>query len=101
MKRLLLPILAALLVAAHCSDEGWDDLPPRPQPVDAGTPDDCARACQHLRELGCREGGETPGGASCEDVCNNVEGSSTVTVDPKCLADVPSCSALDTCTYGE
>ena len=71
---------------------------PEPTVNDAGVPlDDCGQACVHLRKLGCPDGAQTPGGATCESVCRAnlppVGGT-----DPKCLKGVSTCDQEATCT---
>lgn len=88
---------ALMLCAGHC------DTPPadvRPKPVEAGTPEDCAAACAHMAQLGCEEAKPTPKGATCEDVCNNVESSGTITLSPACVVKITKCEEIDSCTYG-
>lgn len=75
------------------------DFPNRPRPVDAGTPADCHAACEHLRELKCEEG-EPEEGVSCEEICEHVEASGTVTLDPACVLKITECRGIDGCTYG-
>ncbi len=93
---LVASVLSAMLLAGTCNQ---DVEPVRPKPVDAGTPADCSAACQHMRELGCEEGKPTPGGATCEDVCNNVEGSGTVTLNPACVVGISRCDQIESCAY--
>lgn len=69
----------------------------RPEP---GTPADCARACAHLRSLGCEEGKPTPGGASCEQVCDNVQQSGATALDLGCVVDAGTCARANGCGYG-
>ena len=74
--------------------------PPLPGPVEpepAPNPSGCAAACERLRALSCPEGGETPAGATCEDVCHAVEESGLTTLDPACLAEIDSCGEQDAC----
>lgn len=73
-------------------------LPPEPTINDSGVSlDDCGQACLHLRKLGCPDGAQTPGGATCEAVCRAnlppIGGT-----DPKCLKGVLTCDQEATCT---
>jgi hypothetical protein len=74
-----------------------------PAPVTPVEPDpeqsafDCASACARLRELGCPEAENTAGGATCEQVCDNVQSSGIVSWDLACRSRAPSCPAVDLC----
>ena len=94
MTRLIAAIVLAL--CASCCAPAYD---PGPSPVDAGTLDDCERACARLAELGCPEAEPTPEGATCVDVCWNAESSGVVTLDPVCVAAINSCDELGACLY--
>lgn len=58
----------------------------------------CERACARLAQLGCPEAKPTPGGGSCVSVCQNVEDSGIVTLDPECVAKISSCAEIERCT---
>lgn len=75
---------------------------------EAGTPDDCARACAHLRSLNCPEAASTPGpdgvigtadDSSCEAVCNEVEQSNYVTLNSRCVATIATCAEISSCGW--
>lgn len=53
---------------------------------------DCAAACAHLRELRCETGEPTPGGATCEQVCE-----AGPAFPLACMTRVDSCEAADAC----
>lgn len=91
-------IVFGLLSGACVSDDVR--YPTRSDQPDAGTPADCSAACDRLRELKCPEGEPTPGGASCEDVCNNAEQSETITLMPSCVMKIGACDGVHDCTYG-
>jgi hypothetical protein len=57
----------------------------------------CERACKRLEQLGCPEAEPTPGGVSCVTVCENVEDSGVVSLDPECVARVRSCAEIEAC----
>jgi hypothetical protein len=57
----------------------------------------CERACRRLAELGCSEAQPTQCGVSCVDVCENVEGSGILSLDPECVARIHSCAEVDAC----
>lgn len=97
MDGVLLFALGLFVLGSRCKP---DPVIYRPMPADAGTPADCDAACKHLRALKCPEGEPTAKGASCETVCNNTEGSGTITLSPACVAQIQTCSEVDSCTYG-
>lgn len=57
----------------------------------------CPAACEHLRLIGCEAGSATPNGASCEDVCEYVEGSGVGRWNLGCLGAAESCAVADAC----
>jgi hypothetical protein len=86
--------VVSLLVAAHCGN--------KPGPDGEGDPASCADACAHLDELGCPEAEPTPEGATCVEVCENVETSGTVTLNPACVIEITACAQVDECVeFGE
>lgn len=92
---LALAIVGALALAlgAHCGNN--------PGPNE-GDPESCADACARLAELECPEAEPTPEGASCVEVCENVEGSGTVTLNPACVIGITACAQVDACVeFGE
>jgi hypothetical protein len=90
-------IVAALFITAGCHP-----MPP-PDPVPPGPPPtpvigaSCAEYCAHAADLECPAAQPTPGGASCEAVCLNVQGSGVLLWDLECRAAAPSCEAIDRC----
>lgn len=56
----------------------------------------CAAACARVRELACA-GWTSPGGASCEAVCDNAQanGASMAT---SCVAAAADCAAAERCS---
>ncbi len=100
--------LAAASLAASCDHQTESELPPRPKPVDAGSPADCQQACAHLTELGCEEAQPSPPspdhpeGESCTEVCTRFEASGIVTLNPACVVMIAACSEIETkCSYGQ
>lgn len=76
-------------------------LPPEPAPAPI-TPTqeaNCETMCAHLQKLGCEEGRDTPGGATCEEVC-------TLTIDagldvhPECVVGVEKCEDVGRASQG-
>lgn len=60
---------------------------------------DCAAACDRMELLGCDEAEPTPGGASCVQVCRNVE-NSPVTLNPACVVGIQTCEQIESCVDG-
>lgn len=79
-----------------------DPVPPTPDAdsgvvvVDAGTAT-CASWCKHASEMHCNAAKPTPEGASCETVCENLQGSGLVKFDLKCRSVASSCMAAEAC----
>jgi hypothetical protein len=69
-------------------------LPPAP-PVPPGEPS-CATACRRMQDLHCPEGGNTPAGASCLNVCWDAENEG-LTLPVRCLTNATSCEAAERC----
>lgn len=94
MNTILALVSGAILGACTCTCTP----PPRPPPSPAPDLDaTCAVACARLRELECPDAEATPNGASCEAVCENVQGSGIVAWDLSCRARATSCAAVDSC----
>jgi len=91
MKRALL--LGALLVCAACPP------PPKPPEPPPGAPT-CADYCHHVAELGCEAARPTAKGASCVDVCANVQSSGAVAWDLGCRTKAVTCDEVDRCEAG-
>jgi hypothetical protein len=96
--------ILALLFLAGCQPT------PAPAPfpdfvVDDGGLDDagrdvCARACGHLRHLGCPDGKTTPSGATCEAVCRTDRADPAARLSARylsCLAAVTTCAGEERC----
>lgn len=99
MRELASAALVALVLGAHC------DPPPVPPPApperpDAGDAGACELACKRFAELGCEEAKPTPGGATCVEVCTNVESSGATTLSPKCVGTAATCEQARACGYG-
>ncbi len=97
-----LAILLSVLVLTACPYN------PEPQPVDPPIPppdtDWCTSMCDHLKELGCEEGGpvynnDLPGeeGApnqSCSDNCKELQ-TKGFFVNPRCVSYVSRCDQIE------
>ncbi len=95
-------LLVPTLLAAECQQPAPEPRPaPPPDPAPPPPPPDptvgCAEACTHLRELRCPQAQPTEAGASCEQVCANVNASGTLLLDTKCVVQASSCDAADRC----
>ena len=78
----------------------WDnpsDAQPQPEDVDGAAHTPCYLACQKLKALGCPEAKPTAAGATCVQVCTNIESSGVVTMGPECVAKAESCSIAKAC----
>jgi len=57
----------------------------------------CATYCEHARALpDCGLGDPSPGGASCEDVCDN-QLRFGYSLDLACMSTAPTCAAISEC----
>ena len=79
----------------------WDDpSDAAPQPdedVDAAAHSPCYLACKKLAALGCPEAKPTAAGATCTQVCANIEASGVVSMGPDCVARAGSCVSARAC----
>lgn len=72
--------------------------PVEPTPVQPDDPAfNCSTACVRLRDLNCSAGENTAGGATCEQVCENVRTSGFVVWNMKCRSLAGSCDAVELC----
>lgn len=78
-------------------DNPGDAAPPEPEEVDAAAHTPCYRACKQLAKLGCPEAQPTAAGATCVQVCTNIESSGVITMGPECVATAESCSIAKAC----
>lgn len=106
MKKLL---LLGWFVAsfAGCPKPSPTPIPPpipEPQVWDAGDEPiappieyTCADLCKHMFDLHCMGAEPTPNGATCLDVCQNLQTSGVVVLDLKCRTKARTCAAIDAC----
>lgn len=73
--------------------------PPPPPAADAGPMRPCEAACARYAFLKCKQAQPTPDGASCVDVCENVESSGVMSLGPDCVAHAARCEDADACAY--
>src|SRR4029077_13283401 len=91
MKRLL------LLYLFWCFGTGCATTPPpKPAPQAVFT---CLDACRRVQELGCPQGWPTNRGATCADVCENMQSSGIVVWDLACMTQATSCLATTDCQH--
>ena len=57
----------------------------------------CAKACEHLRALGCPAGNPTAKGTTCEQDCANAEASGLAIWGTGCIVGSASCGEADSC----
>jgi hypothetical protein len=81
------------LFAIGCPDPNVPDPPLDP---DGAAPATCESVCAHWSELGCKEAEPTPAGASCVEVCENLQ-QGNLPDDLDCQAAVTSCAEIDDC----
>jgi hypothetical protein len=74
---------------------GCDLIKPPAPPVPPGTPT-CATACKRMQDLQCPEGGNTPAGSSCLNVCWDAE-TNGLTLPVRCLTEAADCDAAQRC----
>lgn len=70
---------------------------PLPDPVEPPAVPTCATACARAAELGCPHAKPTPKGATCVEVCKNVQSSGFLRWDLRCRSIAASCAAADEC----
>lgn len=99
---------AITLVLALCACGGGPGPKPGPPvPDTAGTPEECAYACDNLARLQCPGHEGSPGedgtfgtadDVSCTQACIDiVTADSTVTLHQRCVAEASSCDGADQC----
>lgn len=91
----LLVLALPMLLACHPTPQ--PNPPPGPEPLDAAAGPTCATYCAHVRALGCIQGKPTAEGATCEQVCSNVQTSGYARLDLKCSTNAADCRAVDRC----
>lgn len=70
---------------------------PDPKPeLDGAAPATCEAVCAHWADLSCEEAKPTPAGASCVDVCDNLQ-QGNLKEDLECQVAVTSCDQIDGC----
>jgi hypothetical protein len=78
----------------------WDtptDAAPPPEEIDAAAHTPCYLACQRLTKLGCPEAQPTAEGATCTQVCTNIESTGNISMGPECVAGATTCKIARAC----
>jgi hypothetical protein len=81
-------LVATVLLSTGCS--------PKADPNYPDSPEGCAAACEHGRDLGCEFAQPSPRGVACEVICQNAEDEGRMWQTP-CLAKAESCEQADRC----
>lgn len=87
---------AVIVLAAALAGCATTPTPTPVTPSPPGTPT-CETACDHLAQLGCTAAQPTPAGATCLEVCTNIEDSGVIVYGVKCVTDAESCAKADNC----
>lgn len=66
---------------------------PSPDPQEAT----CAGMCARMAALDCPAAQDTPNGATCVQVCENVQATGIARWDLECRVAAPTCEAIDNC----
>ena len=96
MKQLALSLVILVTLVAACGPTAPPPPTPAPTPVVTDTAF-CDAAEANLIKLGCPEGKPTKRGTRFSDVCRDLH-ENGIFVNPRCLATISSCSAVDVCT---
>lgn len=86
----MLAMTAALLVmfwVSGCAPPASPAPPPGTVVLESSA---CQKACTHQRAIGCELGTPTPGGATCEEVCED-NAKNGFSWNTQCLAEAKSC----------
>jgi hypothetical protein len=70
---------------------------PEPEPIPDPISATCTEVCVRGDFLNCKWAQPTPGGASCVEVCENVQTSGIVQWDLGCRAAARSCAEVEAC----
>lgn len=82
-------LLALALLLAAC--------PPTPPPTPPPGAATCQDLCLHLTRLNCEAAKPTAEGATCIEVCLNLQNSGIIARDLDCAVRAQSCAAVDAC----
>ncbi len=89
--------LVVVMALTSCTPK--PPVPPQPIPptADSGAEVTCADACRHLSSMMCPNAEPTKKGATCVEVCENVQSSGVMKMNLRCLVTSSSCKAADEC----
>jgi len=73
---------------------GCGAVQPTPIVVENAT---CEQVCKHMTALDCPSAQPTPNGASCVEVCENVQSSGMIEWNLDCRAAAATCESADEC----
>ncbi len=80
-------LLSLVLLGAHCN--GPDPDPdPDPGPDPPPDPANCTNACELMADADCPQAEPTAEGGTCVAVCENVETSGAVSLNPGCVVEL-------------
>lgn len=96
MKKLALSLVILVTLVGACGPASSPPPTPAPTPVVTDT-QFCDAAEANLIKLSCPEGKPTKRGTRFGDVCRELH-ENGIFVNPRCLATITSCSAVDVCT---
>lgn len=96
MRKLALSLVILVALVGACGPAKSPPPTPAPTPVVTDT-QFCDAAEANLIKLGCPEGKPTKRGTRFGDVCRDLH-ENGIFVNPRCLATISTCSAVDVCT---
>lgn len=94
----MFPFRSAIILLTFLSTSGscatGEDAKPKPVPPTKA--EDCDRAYQRLKSLGCEEAEPTPNGKTFLDWCNEFR-VTAAGIDPVCMSRVRDCDQVNQC----
>jgi hypothetical protein len=88
---------AAMAFVALCILGACPPKPIPPQPPIHDGDATCADACARAREMECEFAKPTPNGATCEDVCQNIQDKGLFSLDLDCRVAARTCKQAEAC----
>lgn len=92
MKKLI-ALLGAVLLAGALSCTSFL----RPNPIEPNDTHMCKAACDKMAELRCPEAAPLEDGTTCQVFCEVTQKQGHA-LNPTCLAEIQSCSAIEACS---
>lgn len=65
------------------------------------SPAECPHLCDHMLIMNCPGAKTTPKGATCVEICTNVQNSGVISWDMQCRLTAATCAAMDECERGK